>query len=214
MARSTKQPRDGDQPGHSHTPTLHSPLSFVRAFVSAPFQTGAVWPSSKRLARVIVDCCQIKPDDLIVELGPGTGAFSRPILERLNGRGGLLAVEINPANAAVLRRSLPRCEVVQDSAENLAGHMNGRRAHSIVSGLAWGNMLPRVQDRIFQAALKSLAPGGQFIAFAYVHASWFPTSRRFRRLLLGHFDRVETTPIIWRNLPPAFVYHCRLTASL
>jgi phospholipid N-methyltransferase len=58
------------------------------------------------------------------------------------------------------------------------------------------------------AVLKSLVPGGQFVAFAYVHAVWYPTSLRFRRRLARHFDRVETTSIVWRNLPPAFVYRC------
>ena len=99
--------------------------------------------------------------------------------------------------------------MIHDTAENLPSYMKGRRADCIVSGLAWGNMLPHTQDRILQAMLKSLAPGGQFVAFAYVHAAWFPTSLRFRRRLLECFRHVETTPIVWRNLPPAFVFRCR-----
>jgi phospholipid N-methyltransferase len=68
-------------------------------------------------------------------------------------------------------------------------------------------MLPAAQDRIFDAMLNSLAPQGQFVAFGYIHAVWYPTTMRFRRRLFRSF-RVETTPIIWRNLPPAFVYRC------
>jgi len=181
----------------------------MRAFVREPLTTGAVWPSSKALSRVVVDCCDIKPGDLVVELGPGSGAFTRPILKRLNGHGRFLAVEINPAHVAILRRNWPRCDVIHDSAENLPSHMDGRRANCIVSGLAWGNMLPRTQERILQAMLKSLALDGQFVAFGYVHAAWFPTSLRFRRRLLECFNHVETTPIVWRNLPPAFVVCCR-----
>jgi phospholipid N-methyltransferase len=98
--------------------------------------------------------------------------------------------------------------VVEDSAENLPGHLNGHRAHCVVSGLAWGNMFPRTQNKILRAILASLAPGGQFVAFAYVHAMWFPTSLRFRRQLKRHFTRVETTPVIWHNLPPAYVFRC------
>jgi phosphatidylethanolamine/phosphatidyl-N-methylethanolamine N-methyltransferase len=77
-----------------------------------------------------------------------------------------------------------------------------------VSGLAWGNMFPAMQDRIFKAMLESLAPDGQFVAFAYVHARFYPTTIRFRKLMFGNFKRVELTPIIWRNLPPAYVYRC------
>ncbi len=69
-------------------------------------------------------------------------------------------------------------------------------------------MLPGMQHRILKAVLQSLAPGGQFVGFAYVHAMWLPTTLQFRRRLLRHFSRVETTPVVWRNLPPAFVYRC------
>jgi phospholipid N-methyltransferase len=144
----------------------------------------------------------------VVELGPGTGAFTGLILKRLNGRGRFLAVEIDSTHAAILRQRFPRCEVIHDSAENLPGHLGGRRADCIVSGLAWANMRPRTQNQILRAILKSLAPDGQFVAFAYAHAAWLPTSRRFRRGLLRYFKRVETTPIVWRNLPPAFVFRC------
>lgn len=187
---------------------LSSPLRFLGAFVREPLQVGSIWPSSRALSKVVVDCCDYKPSDLVVELGPGTGPFTGLLLKRLNRRGRLLAVEINASNAAILRRRFAQCEVVEDSAENLSAHLNGDRADCIVSGLAWGNMLPRTQNKIFKAILKALAPHGQFVAFAYVHAAWFPTSRRFRRRLQRHFKRVETTPVVWRNLPPAFVFRC------
>jgi phospholipid N-methyltransferase len=188
--------------------SLSSPLRFLGAFVREPLKVGSIWPSSRALSKVVVDCCDFRPGDTVVELGPGTGPFTGLLLKRLNRRGRLLAVEIDSGNVAILRRRFAQCEVIEDSAEHLAAYLNGRRADCIVSGLAWGNMLPRTQNKIFAAILKSLAPGGQFVAFAYVHAAWFPTSRRFRRRLERHFKRVETTPIVWRNLPPAFVFRC------
>jgi phosphatidylethanolamine/phosphatidyl-N-methylethanolamine N-methyltransferase len=194
--------------GASATRTLDSPLRFLSEFVREPLKMGAVWPSSRALARLIADCCEIKSGATVVELGPGTGAFTGPILKRMNGRGRFLAVEINSNHASILRRRFPRCEIIEDSAENLHRHLNGERADCIVSGLAWGTMLPRTQKQILRSILKSLASGGQFIAFAYVHAAWLPTSWRFRQRLVRHFKRVETTPIVWRNLPPAFVFRC------
>jgi phosphatidylethanolamine/phosphatidyl-N-methylethanolamine N-methyltransferase len=212
--RATRQRQRDARPARRRDPRtgrvtqLRAPLRFLGEFVREPLRVGSVWPSSRALSRVVVDGCDFKPDNMVVELGPGSGPFTRLLLNRLNNRGRLVAVEINTTNAAILRRRFARCEVVEDSAENLPAHLNGRRADCIVSGLAWGNMLPRTQNRILQAILRSLAPRGQFVAFAYVHAAWLPTSLRFRRRLLRHFKRVETTPIIWRNLPPAFVFRC------
>jgi phosphatidylethanolamine/phosphatidyl-N-methylethanolamine N-methyltransferase len=207
-ARTLRRPTRGQRARASGPRSLHAPLQFLGAFARAPLRVGAIWPSSRALARRVADCCDFRPGATVVELGAGTGAFTGLLLKRLSGRGRLLAVEINAATATVLRRRFPQCEVIQDSAANLPSHLNGWRADCIVSGLAWGNMLPRMQNQIFRAILKSLKPGGQFVAFAYVHAAWLPTSLRFRRRLLRHFQRVETTSVIWRNLPPAFVFRC------
>lgn len=194
---------DTARPGHD------SPLHFLAEFVREPLKVGAILPSSKALSRVVVDASGIRPGNTVVELGPGTGAFTGLILQRVGGRGRLMAVELNPTHAEILRRRFPNCEVVQDSAENLTQHLQGEQADCIVSGLAWATMSPRLQHQIFRAILRSLKPGGQFVAFAYIHAAWMPTSRRFRKRLERHFKHVDTTPIVWRNLPPAFVFRCR-----
>jgi phospholipid N-methyltransferase len=141
-------------------------------------------------------------------LGPGTGNFTELLVQRQEGQGRLLALEISATNVRVLRRRCAPCEIIHDSAEQLLRYVDRHNAECIVSGLAWGNMLPAMQDRILDALLATLKPGGQFVAFGYIHAKWFPTSMRFRRRLRAEFCRVETTPIVWCNLPPAFVYRC------
>ena len=183
-------------------------LRFVEAFLRDPLSVGSCWPSSSHLCHAVVDPCEFQSGDTVVELGPGTGAFTELLLERMDGRGRLLAMEISETNIAELRRRLPHCQTIHDSAEHLPKYLGRRRATCIISGLAWGNMLPATQDRLLEAVMKSLMPGGHFVAFAYAHATWFPTSRRFRRRLLENFARVERTPIIWRNFPPAHVFHC------
>ena len=189
--------------------TLRGPrLRFLEAFLRDPLAVGSCWPSSAGLCRAVVDNCEFQPGDTVVELGPGTGAFTELLLERMDGRGRLLAMEISETNIAELRRRLPHCQTIHDSAERLPKYLGARRASCIVGGLAWGNMLAATQDRLLEAVLKSLTPGGQFVAFAYAHAILLPTSRRFRRRLHEHFVRVEKTPIVWRNVPPAYVYHC------
>ena len=195
-------------PVQGRTGGFRSRLHFLGAFVREPFTVGAIWPSSSALARLVVNSCDVQPGGTVVELGPGTGAFTELMLKRLKRSGRLICVEINRTNAAVLRRRFPECEIINDSAENLPRYLDRGQANCIISGLAWGNMLPRLQNRILAAILRTLAPGGQFVGFAYLHAAWYPTTQRFRRRLRERFARVKTTPVIWRNLPPAFVYQC------
>jgi phosphatidylethanolamine/phosphatidyl-N-methylethanolamine N-methyltransferase len=181
---------------------------FVRAFVREPLKVGAIWPSSEQLSRAIATACDFSPADTIVELGPGTGNFTELLLERLDKRGRLVALELSKTNVEVLRRRFPKAEITFDSAEHLAKYVPPGTARCVVSGLAWGNMMPALQDRIMSAITNSLAPGGQFVAFAYSHARYYPTTVRFRKLMFREFARVETTPTIWPNIPPAYVYRC------
>lgn len=185
-----------------------SALQFLEAFIREPLTVGSLWPSSAALSRRVADSCEFDPADTVVELGPGIGSFTRLLLERLGESGQLLAFEISATNIAALREAYPRCRAIHDSAEHLEWHMGGRKARCIVSGLAWGNMLPAAQDRIMNAITGSLAPEGQLVGFAYVHARCYPTTLRFRKLLHRTFTRVEDSPIIWGNLPPAYVFRC------
>lgn len=181
---------------------------FVRAFVREPLKVGAIWPSSETLSRVVAGACEFAPNDTIVELGPGTGNFTQLLLNRLDKSGRLVALELSATNVEVLQRRFPHGEIHFDSAEHVNKYVPAQAARCVVSGLAWGNMMPAMQNRIMSAITTSLAPGGQFVAFAYSHARYYPTTLRFRKLMFREFARVETTPIIWRNLPPAYVYRC------
>ncbi len=97
---------------------LNPRLRFLGEFIREPLTVGSLWPSSAALARLLVESSDFSPGDTVVELGPGTGAFTGLILDRLRERGRLLAVEINRSNAAVLRRRFPHCEVIHDSADS------------------------------------------------------------------------------------------------
>ena len=207
----TNDPKSETLPGDSAVGVMRAlqtggrGLRFVEAFISEPLVVGSLWPSSSSLSRAVVDSCEFQPGATVVELGPGTGAFTELLLKRMGGRGRLVALEISDTNVAVLRRRFAPCEIIHDSAEYLTRYVGRHSADCIISGLAWGTMAPALQDRIFDAMLASLARDGQFVAFGYIHAKWFPTSRRFRRRLLENFPRVEATPLVWRNLPPACV---------
>jgi phospholipid N-methyltransferase len=120
-------------------------------------------------------------------------------------------MELDPIHARGLKRRFPDLTVYNDSAERMPEYLalqQKQKADYIVSGLPWANIPPESQERIMEAVLTCMAPHGIFTTFAYLHARWLPKARQFRRALEQRFARVETSPVIWRNLPPAFVYRC------
>jgi phospholipid N-methyltransferase len=74
----------------------------------------------------------------VVELGPGTGVFTRALLGRGVESRDLLLIERSPAFTLLLRRRFPSADVVCDRAEALERHASARLTNApgaIVSGL-------------------------------------------------------------------------------
>lgn len=185
---------------------------FLKVFLRAPGLTSAIMPSSPWLAERMVADMQLDQARVVVELGAGTGAFTRAILKKLHPAAAFVAVEINPLFANHLKRRFPRVQVVHDSAELLGEHLRAlghSAADCVLSGLPWAGFKGEEQQRILGAVLDVLQPGGFLATYAYNHTAWLPGGCRFRKLLRSRFSSVTTTRTEWRNLPPAFVYRCR-----
>ncbi len=188
-------------------------LHFLGSFFRNPFQVGAVLPSSRALGRMMLAPFDVASADLVVEVGPGTGAFTGLILDRLREPSKYMGIELNPSFVEHLRREYPQATFYRDSVERLgeilvAGEGSGK-ADLVVCGLPWAQFGDELQERLLGGILTSLRPGGGFCTFAYIHALAMPGARKFRRRLETTFSRVEQSPVVWRNVPPAIVYSCR-----
>jgi phosphatidylethanolamine/phosphatidyl-N-methylethanolamine N-methyltransferase len=166
---------------------------------------GSIAPSSRYLANAVA--AAIGPESpavagCVAELGPGTGSITRALLGRLGPGVQLIALEIDPAFCAGLRRELPdaRLRVVEAPAQQLpeiaAGL--GLPVLAVVSGLPFANFPLAVRHEIIGAVHGALVPGGAFAGYGYAPFALPP-------VLAAHFGHY-TTGFVWRNLPPAFVF--------
>jgi phospholipid N-methyltransferase len=197
-------------------PAVAERLEFLGAFLRKPGRVGAVMPSSPFLAQAMLRGCDLERAEAVIELGPGTGAFTGLIRQRIGAKTTFFALEVDPESVRGLRRRFPDVNVHHDSAERATKYLRQyrkKKADYVISGLPWANMPVKVQESILDAILKVMEPDGLFTTFAYVHACWLPRARRFRERLENHFGEVKTSRIVWRNVPPAFVYRCRINAA-
>jgi phospholipid N-methyltransferase len=187
-----------------------SALTFLREFVRDPVQLGAVAPSGGALARRMVEAAALAPGQVIVELGAGTGPMTAEIL-RVRPAGSFVALEPNPALAAILRARFPTVRVDERRAQQLPAilaELGWGRADRVVSSLPFAIWPDALQREVFDGILAAMAPASRFVTFGYAHARPLPAARRLWATLHDRFEEVATTRIVWRNLPPALVYCC------
>jgi phosphatidylethanolamine/phosphatidyl-N-methylethanolamine N-methyltransferase len=176
---------------------------FFRRWLANPLQMGSVVPSSPTLCRRIAGLVRRAEDEVVVELGAGTGVISRALLAAGVPPERLVVVEIVPDMAEHLRRALPGVKVIQGDAFDLPRALP-EAMHGKVGTAICGIplvMLPIERQRRFVDAVEAVAPGKGFLLYTYCITSPLP----YRRLGLAA-RREVWTPL---NFPPASVWHYR-----
>jgi phospholipid N-methyltransferase len=181
-------------------------------FLRHPGTVGTIAPSSARLAREMVGSLEPGRPQVVVELGPGTGAFTEAILERLGPADRLLAVELEPEFVRQLRSRFPLLDCACASATDLVELARERGIASIdhiVSGLPFASLPGATSRAVLDAIQHVLRPGGTFTTFQYVHAFGLPRAVSFRRDVDARMGAAASRTIVLWNFPPAFVLRWR-----
>ncbi|MEO5740116.1 MAG: methyltransferase domain-containing protein [Vicinamibacterales bacterium] len=202
--------------------------TFLTQFLRNYETTGSVIPSGRALGRAL---CRHVGDERapqkILEAGPGTGAVTGCIIDRMRQDDQLWMVELNPTFAAHLRSAFnekpafreaaSRCHLVEGSVQQL-----GRDAQFdlVISGLPLNNFSSADVQDILQAYAKLLKPGGILSFFQYIlirPAKMFVSAGPERNRLKGVGEAIEgvlgerefARDWVWVNIPPAWVHHIR-----
>ncbi len=192
--------------------TVRTIGKFLAEFLLHPTKTGAVAPSSQRLARTMVEWIDLPRAQTVLEYGPGTGVFTEHIVRRMPGGSTFAAIELNPRLAELFRRRYPGLTLVVESVaevEAVCRKLGIAKVDCIVCGLPWASFPESLQTRILDQMMRVMSPDGQFVTFAYLQGLLLPPGRRFAALLPRYFSHVSRSRTVWLNLPPAFVYQCR-----
>lgn len=188
-------------------------LLFTR-FLRNPNSVGAIAPSSRTLARHMVAGLDLSGPVHVVELGPGTGAFTRAIVERLGPGGRFLAIEVEPKFVKRVQHQWPNVECVCASAAALpvlAAERGLLPVDHVISGLPFASLPRLVTEDVLDGIERALRPGGTFTTFQYLHAYRLASAGLFRRQMAARLGPPVVRRLIFRNLPPAFVLRWRRT---
>ncbi|MBL6081702.1 SAM-dependent methyltransferase [Belnapia sp. T18] len=185
--------------------TISDTYGFFRAWLGDPLRVAAIVPSGRALAQAIT--AEISADTgPVIELGPGTGSFTRALLRRGVREDDLALIEFGSEFAMALQLRYPRAHTIWMDASRLHAVQlfGGRPAGAVVSGLPVLSMPARKVIGILEGSFAKMRPGGTFYQFTYG-----PTCPIPRALL----DRLGLKAVriggTLANVPPAAVYRIR-----
>ncbi len=178
-------------------------VKFFRTWVENPLRTGAVSPSGRHLARAMTAEVEARFPGPIIELGPGTGAVTRALLERGLDAERITAIEYNPAFARLLATRFPSVKVVIGDAYALEETLSAAPGSlgAVVSSLPLFTKPAPERLRLIEQAMRLLAPGAPFIQFSYALVPPVPA--------VGGRWTLKASDWVLRNLPPARVWTYR-----
>lgn len=177
-------------------------LSFIRAWRANPARVGAIMPSGETLAELMTR--EIGPGDgPVIELGAGTGVFTRALLARGVPEEQLVLIDAGEEFARLLQARFPAARVSTVDATRIgqAALLPPGTAGAIVSGLPLLNMSTRQVMAIVSGAVRYLRPDGAIYQFTYG-----PRCPVRSRVLQRYGLKATCIGRAWKNVPPAAVY--------
>jgi phosphatidylethanolamine/phosphatidyl-N-methylethanolamine N-methyltransferase len=175
---------------------------FLREWLVNPQRTGAVAPSSPKLAAAMARWLPRDPESFVLELGPGTGAVTAALIKRGLREDRLVAIEHNPTLAKLLRKRFPRAHIITGDAWQLDELLRGQpvpipSVGAVISSLPLLNFPKEQVAALAQKIHSILGPRGRWVQYTYQIG-------KSRRRSADDF-RLLASQIIWLNLPPARV---------
>lgn len=177
---------------------------YFRQFLKHPARLASLTPSSPALGRLVARQVRRGPEEYVVELGCGTGAITRGLLDSGLPPERLIAVDLDSELLAVLRREFPDITALECDAARLTEHLPDEvvgRVGTVICGIPV-SLLPRAEQRVLRDQMFAvMPPGRRFLAYTHRLTSPLPAAE------LGlQGERLART---LRNLPPASVWGYR-----
>ncbi|WP_274423517.1 phospholipid N-methyltransferase PmtA [Chelativorans sp. YIM 93263] len=176
-------------------------LRFFRGWMDKPKEVGSVIPTSGVTARRMASIVRPERDDLVLELGPGTGVITRAILQRGIKPENLVSVEYSSEFVERLQADFPDVNFVTGDAfdlDNVLAPWKGRSFDSVVSAIPLLNFPTNDRVTLVERLLDLLPAGRPIVQITYGAVSPVPAGR-------GSYS-VERFDFVVRNIPPAHLW--------
>jgi phospholipid N-methyltransferase len=179
----------------------------MKAFLRQGRKIASFAPSSKYMARKIIDGIDWEQAKCIVELGAGTGPITAEIVKRVRPHTKLLVIELDPTLCGRLKsrfKDVANVDVVQGDAtqfDKLLAERGLPQVDHVLSGLPLPSFPEQLRNSVLETSARTLAPHGTFRQLTVMPLIYY-------RMYARYFNDVQFR-FVPLNLPPGGVYVCR-----
>ncbi|MBX7055933.1 MAG: methyltransferase domain-containing protein [Pyrinomonadaceae bacterium] len=182
-------------------------LQFLQAFLKNPLKVGAVAPSSPELAAEML--VGIKPDEnnIVLELGVGTGAITKYLQQIIPNRESYLGIELDTEMVKTLGQKYAELNIVcGNAAESYRIHQESGlgKVRYLVCCLPFVSLPKEVSESVLLEIEKFMDEGCELRIFQYAHGYYLPPAIKLREFLRNRYGKSKRSPLVLKNVPPAF----------
>jgi phosphatidylethanolamine/phosphatidyl-N-methylethanolamine N-methyltransferase len=182
-------------------------LQFLQAFLKNPLKVGAVAPSSPELAAEMLDGITPDRENIVLELGVGTGALTKYLRQVIPDRDAYLGIELDKDLVRSLNRRFPDMNIVRGNATDaykIHADTGLGKVRYLACCLPFVSLPKEVSDDILLEITKFMDEGCELRMFQYAHGYYLPPARKLREYLRDRYGKSRRSPLVLKNLPPAY----------
>lgn len=177
-------------------------IDFLQSFLRSPLEVGSIIPSSRFMVQKVVKHVAKENPKTIIELGAGTGVFTRELNKLFGSNHSFIVFEKDEKMRSELINEFPHLTIHSDALTlpALIDNKDIEQVDCIVCGLPFSLFPKSKTEELFKKIHDVLKPQGTFIMYQY--------STHMKGRLINLFNEVSTE-IVFLNIPPTVVYFCK-----
>lgn len=182
-------------------------IDFLQAFLKNPTKVGSIAPSSPELALEMIKGIEPSEDNIILELGVGTGAITKHIADILPNPQSYIGIEIDESLVGTLNQQMPEMNVVcADACDAVKIHAESGlgRVKYVICGLPFVIMPAEISEKILVEATRFMEDGCVFRTFQYAHGYYMPSAIKLREFMRNRYGKSQRSNLVVKNMPPAY----------
>ena len=186
---------------------MNENIEFLQAFIKNPLKVGAIAPSSPELAKKMIEGVRPNANNIVLELGVGTGAITKYLQAKLSDEKSYLGIELDRDLVKSLRTNYPKLKMERGNAtETFSIHQKTGlgKVGFIICCLPFVSLPNEVGEQILIEIDKFMRQGCLFRTFQYAHGYYMPSAIKLREFMRNRYGKAKRSQLIVKNVPPAY----------